>query len=143
MSSTPVLPATDPAAYPFWATERVRYDDLDAIGHVNNKSTLTYFESGRVDFLLKTGLWVQGESRQNVVARIEVDYLHELHFPADLRIGLRILRIGNKSYTIGSAIFHNDVCINTTEVVMVRLDQTTRQALVLNDHERAILQRYL
>ena len=39
---------TDPGSYSFWATEHVRFADLDMLGHVNNKAYATYFEPARV-----------------------------------------------------------------------------------------------
>lgn len=136
-------PAESPAGYRCWVDERVRFADLDVLGHVNNKSFLTYAESGRVVFLGGTGLWQQGAVRQNVVARVEIDYRRELHFPADIRIGTRVLDIGRSSFRLGQGIFRGDDCIATIVAVMVRIDTQTRQAVVLNDGERAQLLPYL
>lgn len=56
---------------------RVRPNDLDILGHVNNATVLEYFEAGRWDWMDQHGL------RRNtrvlpVVSRIEVDYRREL-----------------------------------------------------------------
>lgn len=135
--------ATDPAAYRLWVTENIRFADLDLMGHVNNKAFLTFAESGRLGFLTETRLWVQGESRQNVVARMEIDYRHELLFPGQVRIGTRVLEIGRSSYRVGMGIFGASGCAATVETVLVRVEAATRTKIELNDDERARLRPYL
>ena len=144
MSAADSLPsATDAASYRCWTTEHVRFADLDLLGHVNNKAFLTYAESGRVAFLSETRMWMPGAARQNVVARVEIDYRQELHFPADLRIGIRVLKLGRSSFTLGLGIFGPRGCAATVVAVMVRIDAQTRAAAELDDEERARLLPYL
>jgi acyl-CoA thioester hydrolase len=121
-----VQDATDPASYTCWAEERVRFADLDLMGHVNNVATAVYFESGRVAILLQTGLYTPTEDRANVAAHISMDYLEEIHFPATLRIGTRIGRIGRTSFDIGCGIFVGDECAATGRAVLVRVDRRRR-----------------
>lgn len=56
---------------------RVRPNDLDAMGHVNNAVALEYLEAGRWDWLGRQGL-VHGDRMIAVVARAEIDYLAEI-----------------------------------------------------------------
>lgn len=135
--------ATDPAAYSFWTEERVRFADLDLLGHVNNKAFFTFAESGRVAFLTDTGLWKHNAPRQSVIVRAELDYHHELHFPATLRIGVRVLKVGRTSFTLGLGIFKGDQCVASNVTVAVRIDTTTRAPIALNDEELASLKPYL
>lgn len=135
--------ATDPQAYGLWTEERVRFADLDVLGHVNNKAFFTFAESGRVAFLSKTGLWQSGSQRQSVIVRAELDYLREVHFPATLRIGVRVLKVGGSSFTLGLGMFNGDQCVATNVTVAVRIDTTTRKPVTLNEEERTALQPYL
>lgn len=135
--------ATDPAAYSFWTEEHVRFADLDVLGHVNNKAYFTYSESGRVAFLTTTGLWEHGAQRQSVIVRAELDYHQELHFPATLRIGIRVLKVGRTSFTLGLGMFNGDQCVASNVTVAVRIDTTTRAPIALNDEELASLKPYL
>ncbi len=138
-----VLPATDPRAYRFWVREIVRFDDLDLLGHVNNKAFTTYAESGRAAFLREIGLWRPQVTRQSVVVRLEIDYLRELNYPGEPQVGVRVLRIGEKSFTLGVGIFDKDQCAAVASTVFVRMDTTTRRASPLTDEERGQLQPHL
>ena len=66
--------------------ERVRFRDLDAMGHVNNAVFLTYIESARVAFLQSTSARLPTlEDISIIVARIEIDF----RAPVALRRGGR------------------------------------------------------
>lgn len=113
------LDLSNPDIYAHWWTDRIRYADTDASQHVNNVSFVGYVETGRVYFcrhVLGEGT-VQGEGF--IVARIAIDYLRELHFPGEVRIGATVTRIGNKSFTVANAVFKDGVCAATAESVVV------------------------
>lgn len=133
---------TDPASYKFWVTEHIRFADLDLLGHVNNIAFMVYAESCRAAFMDKTRFWIPGAPRQNVIVRIELDYRRELHYPGEVKVGLRVLRIGNSSFTLGQGLFSGEHCVATAQAVIARMDATTRKATPLNDEERASLQPY-
>jgi len=135
--------ATDPAAYHFWVEEHIRFADLDLLGHVNNKAFTVYAESGRAAFLLKTGLWVPHAPRQNVLARLEIDYRRELHYPGTVRVGVRVLSIGRSSFTLGLGLFDGDACAAVAVTVLVRIDSSSRASVALDADERACLTPYL
>lgn len=135
--------AQDPEAYSFWIEEHVRFADLDVLGHVNNKAFFTFAESGRVVFLKTTGLWKPGANRQGVIVRAEMDYHRELHFPATLRIGMRVLKIGRTSFTLGLGMFNGDQCVATNVTVVVRIDTQSREPVALNEEELAGIKPHL
>lgn len=133
---------TRPEDYRYWADERVRFYDLDLMGHVNNVAYTIYAESGRAAFLRHIGFWTETGSRQNVIARLEIDYRQELKYPNELRVGLNVQRIGGSSFTLGIGIFAGEVCVATARATLVRFDGETRKALALTESERATLAAY-
>lgn len=123
--------------YRFWVKEHVRFADLDLVGHVNNKSYTVYAESGRVAFLRETGFWTGGkEAPQNVIVRMELDYLRELHYPADLDIGVRVTHLGRTSFRLSLGVFKGDDCYAVAVTVHVRIDPTTRKPVELTAEDR-------
>jgi len=138
-----MAPSRKAEDYRWWTEERVRFNDLDLVGHVNNIAYCIYVETGRAGFLGEIGFWVMGAVRANVIARTEMDYLHEVRFPADLRIGVSVLAMGTRSVTLGIAIFNGEVCVLTARNVIVRFDTSTRSSVPLDDAERAMFAPYL
>jgi acyl-CoA thioester hydrolase len=134
---------TDRAAFRFWADERVRFNDLDALGHVNNNLFGVYFETARVAFLNHLGFTRGPVDPALVVVRTEIDFRVELHYPADLKIGLSLLKLGNTSMTYGLGVFTPNVCHATCRAVLVRLDAETRRPTPLTESERIKFGAYL
>ncbi len=137
------MPApTIKSAYPFFVKEQVRFNDLDALGHVNNNSFGIYFESARVGFMMACGLRQDPTDPAVVVRHLSIDYLTELHFPADLAVGIGVARIGTTSATLGCGLFKGEACVATSEATMVRIDAHTRRPQKLSDQERNLLTPY-
>src|SRR6185312_8655715 len=108
MISTKVETITDghrfnAARYKHWAKDYVRFSDLDPLGHTNNNAIGEYFENARASLFMEvTPLWPRRE-QIFVLARISIDYRHELHIPADLRIGSCVCGFGSTSMRMASA----------------------------------------
>ncbi len=127
--------------YIYFEAEKIRFSDTDMIGHVNNVAYAALLESGRTAFAhaqlfphMPAGLVV-------VMARIEIDYRRELHWPATVDIASRLTRIGTKSYEIGQGIFAGDACITTGRTTLVMIDRATRRPAALPDAYRLVLER--
>lgn len=81
----------------------VRYADLDPQGHVNNARFLTFFEQARVAYLIQLGLFSKDQSFLDVgiiIADAHVTFLAPVYFGQDVRVGVRVSRIGNKSMSM-------------------------------------------
>jgi acyl-CoA thioester hydrolase len=111
---------TDPGCYHHWIDEHVRFSDTDAVGHVNNVAFTAYIESGRVAYAFDLAARV-GDAGLTamVLRRLEVDYLSEAHYPADLRVGSRLLHVGRTSLVVGTGAFVGDRCVCTARNVLV------------------------
>ena len=132
----------DPKRYQHWLSDQVRFSDLDPVGHVNNNAIGEYFENARAALFLKlTPHWPRGE-QFFVLARTAVDFRRELHLPAALKIGTRLLKLGRTSMTLANALFRDADGIAYCESVSVWIDQATRQPTPLPDALRARIMEY-
>lgn len=85
----------------FYHPIEVRYGDLDPQGHVNNARYLTYIEQARVAYIQRLGLW-DGRSFLDVgviLADAHVTFREPVLFGQDVRVWVRVSRLGNKSMT--------------------------------------------
>ena len=96
-----------PKDFDYWTSLRTRWNDMDALGHVNHTVFLSYMETARVETYMQLGF--EGINKRmdksTILANIEVTYLAQLSHPSSLKIGHRIIRIGTKSYDLISGIF--------------------------------------
>lgn len=97
----------DPAHYPACETVQTRYQDLDAMGHINNVAFAAMFENARVRFNHAVGRPDEGDGFRAVVARNEINYLAEGSYPADVEIATGVGRIGTRSWEL-LAVMHQD-----------------------------------
>lgn len=87
----------------------VRFRDLDAMGHVNNATYLTYLEEARVrfwDHLASLHPEIQADRFPFVVARAEIDYRAPLFLGDRVWIDLTVPRIGNRSFDFWYVLYN-------------------------------------
>ena len=114
----------------------VRWDDIDAFGHVNNAKYLTYIQEARF-------LW--SPLLEMVVAKAEVDYLVPIYVGGRFYdITLWVEQIGNSSFTLGyEVIGDNGVVHANVKTVQVAVSMETKKSRPLTDSEREFLKQYL
>ena len=95
---------SDPASFTFWTEERLRFNDLDTVGHVNNNAIGVFLENARVTLLFDGGgdLLNSGDAvgQSWVIRKIDIDSIHEIRFPGVVQTGTRIARFGSSSCTV-------------------------------------------
>jgi len=112
--------------------ERVRFRDLDAMGHVNNAVFLTYIESARVAFLQQLGA-VSLESMPIIVARIEIDFRAPVSLGEEVEISVRATRFGEKSFDLGYVLRVDGHVVAEAKSVLVGYDYGTGQTIAIPD----------
>jgi len=114
----------------------VRWDDIDAFGHVNNAKYLTYIQEARF-------LW--SPLLEMVVAKAEVDYLVPIYVGGRFYdITLWVEQIGNSSFTLGyEVIGDNGVVHAKVKTVQVAVSMETKKTRPLTASEREFLKQYL
>jgi acyl-CoA thioester hydrolase len=124
----------------------VRWNDLDAFGHVNNANYLTYVQESRADFTW----WSRkraGESpllMDMVVARAEVDFLEPIYEGGfDLDVEIWVTKIGNASFDLAYQMSSTGTIHANAKTVQVAVSMDTKKSRPLNDIEREYLGRYL
>ena len=124
----------------------VRWNDLDAFGHVNNATYLTYVQESRADFTW----WSRKRAGETpllmdmVVARAEVDFLEPIYEGGfDLDVEIWVTKIGNASFDLAYQMSSNGNIHANAKTVQVAVSMETKKSRPLNDIEREYLGRYL
>ena len=84
----------------FYHPIEVRYGDLDPQGHLNNAKHLTYFEQARIEYWIKMGFFTKDQSFMEIgviVADVHLTYLQPVYFGQNIKVGVRVVKLGNKS----------------------------------------------
>lgn len=125
-----------PDAYPHRETIQTRFQDLDVLGHINNVAWAALFESARVRFLGHMLGSAPGRAR-GLVANVEINYLGEGHFPADVLMAHGVGRLGTRSWQVLGLALQNDVALATCDVTVVA------DGAAMEPEFRAMLERWM
>jgi acyl-CoA thioester hydrolase len=119
------------------ATQRLRYSDNDAVGHVNNAIYATMFEAGRTELMDAAGIFVRGGPLAGVIVRLEIDFKREMSWPGDVVIESAIARFGIKSVHIRHRLLCQNELVAEGLAILALIDRDTRRAVPLGDDVRA------
>jgi acyl-CoA thioester hydrolase len=86
----------------------VRWGDQDALAHVNHIMYLQYFETARIEYLLRLGMEAPGPSWREsggIIASVTCRYLAPVTFPDTLYVAARVAHMGGDRITMEHAAF--------------------------------------
>ena len=121
--------------FDFVHRDTVRFRDVDSMGHVNNAVYLTYLEDARIAFLRPMGADVP----EMILARVEIDFRSPLGEGDELEIGVRPVRVGNKSFELAYIVRVGDRVAAEAKTVIVSYDYSSGRAVEVPDHWREAL----
>jgi acyl-CoA thioester hydrolase len=80
-----------------------RFGDMDGLRHINNCLIPVWFENARTPIfrIFNPSMKVDFENWNLIMARIEADFLDEMHWGEDVRIVTHVVKIGSSSFTVG------------------------------------------
>lgn len=107
---------------------QLRYSDFDMLGHMNSAEYVTLIELGRLEYFRNKN-WSL-EKVTNVVASFKIDYLVQI-VPRDrVKVWIRVVQSGNKSFKMEYLLTSHDAKIiyakaETTQVCILKKDNTS------------------
>ncbi|MGK2860165.1 MAG: acyl-CoA thioesterase [Thermoanaerobaculia bacterium] len=117
----------------------VTWQDLDAMGHVNNAVYFAYFEWARTKYWLEMEGAVDPTSLGFIVARAECDFRRELKMMDLVHIRVRVSELRNSSldfvYEVGNS--STGEIAATGKVVVVLYSWQERRKISISDELRA------
>ena len=124
----------------------VRWDDLDAFGHVNNARYLTFAQEARFIWSTEEFSKAMRESSliEMVVARAEIDFTAPIYDGGRfVDIEISVEKIGNTSFVLLYTISDGGQVFAKLKTVQVAVSMETKKSRPLTDIEREFLNRYM
>ena len=132
---------------------QLRFNDTDALGHVNNSVYLSFYDLGKSDYFNTIrGLEIKQRDVDVVIAHIDVDFIAPvfLNFIAPvflndhIAVQTRVSAIGNKSFSLKQRIVDQETgeekCVCHT--VMVGFDFETNTTKPISKEWREAIELY-
>ncbi len=99
-----------------------RFNDTDALGHINNASIVSWFEEARRS-LFKVFIPDLDPKKWNlIIARVEVDYLAQGQFNEEVLLNTWIEKVGNSSIVVVQEAIQLGTPIARGKAIMVHFD---------------------
>lgn len=124
----------------------VRWDDLDAFGHVNNAKYLIFAQEARFLWATEEFSAAMRESSliEMVVARAEVEYIEPIYDGGRfVDVEITVEKIGNTSFNMHFVISDAGKIFAHIRTVQVAVSLETKKSRPLTDSEREFLSKYL
>jgi len=124
----------------------VRWDDLDAFGHVNNARYLTFAQEARFIWSTEEFSTAMRESSliEMVVARAEIDFVAPIYDGGRfVDVEISVEKIGNSSFVLLYTISDGGQVFAKMKTVQVAVSLETKKSRPLTDTEREFLNRYM
>lgn len=117
------------AAYRYFTPITTRWMDNDIYGHINNVAYYSYFDTAANHYLItQGGLDIAAGDIIGLVVESHCAFHAPLEYPAQLRAGVRVDKLGNRAVTYGLAIFDDgELAAAHGYVVHVFVDRATRK----------------
>jgi acyl-CoA thioester hydrolase len=122
--------------FEFVHRERVRFRDLDAMGHVNNAVFATYVEQARIEYLRHLALLDGPLYAGMILARLEIDFVAPGEPDGEVEIGVRLARSGTKSFELEYELRQGEREVARGRTVLVAYDYDRARAVPLPDRWR-------
>jgi acyl-CoA thioester hydrolase len=134
------LDVTDPATYPYFREETLRYTDIDPLWHVNNVAIAGLFETARYDYLDNHVGRMKVEGWSFMIVNLTLDYRGQVHYPGRTKCGSRLARIGEKSVSVIQGLFQEERCAATALITFGSVDLETGRSVPVPGSVRRVLQ---
>ncbi len=124
----------------------VRWDDIDAFGHVNNAKYLIFAQEARFQWSYYE--FVKRNEKptivEMVVARAEVDFIAPIYDGGSfVDVYIWVESVGTSSFTLNYEISSNGVLHARIKSVQVAISMETKKSRPLTDTEREFLKEYM
>jgi len=110
-----------------------RFYETDALGHINNASIAAWFEVARVHFLESLGADEPGAVKDWILASVQIDFVAETFYGADVLSKITEASIGNSSLTVLCEMSQNDKLTVKGKAVLVYMDPQTQSPARIPD----------
>jgi len=123
-------------------THRLRFNDTDRLGHVNNAVFAVMLEQGRSELAVEAGLPIESSTAALVIVRLELDFLREMAWPGAVTVETEVARLGDRSFTLHQRlVLEGELCAHATTILVV-MDRAVRRAVPLEGAWRDSLARW-
>jgi len=105
-----------------------RFNDTDALGHINNASIATWFEEGRRPIFELFIPDLDPRKWNLIIARLEIDYLAQGYYQKTTTVKTSVEKIGNASFVLLQEAIQDNIVISRGKCFLVSFDYSNQKS---------------
>ncbi|SDC33246.1 acyl-CoA thioesterase [Williamwhitmania taraxaci] len=124
---------------------QIRFNDIDALNHVNNTVYMQFFDIGKLAFFQEClGDEINWSEVTPVMVHLEVDFSAPVFIDSKIRVNSHVTGFGNKSFRMDQEIENIDTgeIHSRSKSIMVAFNPKTNEGVVVPNSWREKLARY-
>ena len=137
------MTAPSAAEFRFVHEVDVRFRDLDPMGHVHHSLPLMYWEEARARYWREVAGRESVDAIDYVMGEVTLRYHHRIHFPARLRAGVRVTRLGRSSFDMSYGLWDADGrLLSSGSSTQVMFDYAANRSRPIDEATRRRIERF-
>lgn len=120
-----------------------RFNDTDALGHINNAAIATWFEEGRRSIFEYFIPDLDPKKWNLIIARIEIDYLAQGYYQKQTTVKTLVEKIGNSSFVLFQEAIQDGIIISRGKAFLVCFDYAKQKSFPIPEDIKEKLKEHL
>lgn len=113
-----------------------RFSDTDALGHISNTSFPVWFEDSRTRLFEIFHPTLDVKTWPLIIARIEIDFLAQSYWGAEVTVKTYISKLGNSSCTVIHEAWQKDQMVAKGLAILIYFDYQSNKSVVIPNEIR-------
>ncbi len=126
----------------FKRTLSPRFAETDALGHLSNTTLPIWFEDAREPIFKIFNPELDTQTWNLILARIEVDFVRQIYYGAEVVIRTYIMNVGNSSFTVMQEAWQKGELAARGTATMVYFDYTSQHSTRIPESIRETLEEH-
>ncbi|MBC7538025.1 MAG: acyl-CoA thioesterase [Bacteriovorax sp.] len=118
-----------------------RFNDTDALGHINNASYSTWFEEARRSIFEIFNPGLDPKNWNLIIARAEIDYLAQGQYQKEVLIKTSLEKIGNSSFVLLQEAIQVNQVICKAKSFLVHFDYALQKSVPIPSEIKVELEK--
>lgn len=120
-----------------------RFNDTDALGHINNASYSTWFEDARRPVFEYFIPDLDPKKWNLILARVEIDFLAQGEYQKSVEIKTSVEKIGNSSFVLLQEAYQDGKIICRGKSFLVHFNYELQKSEAIPSNIRVLLEKQL
>ncbi|GAA5138087.1 acyl-CoA thioesterase [Thalassotalea piscium] len=120
-----------------------RFNDTDALGHINNTMVPVWFEGARDPVFRWFSPELDTTDWRLILAKIDVSFIDQMYYGKPMEVRTYIGRIGGSSFDVYQELWQNNKCCASGTAVMVHYNYQQQKSVKIPEEVLIQMNQYL